>query len=189
MTAQDVLDLQGRYHLRVEDYRLLDSSGVFDSYAKTELIEGVIVAVQAQYSPHSRVQTKLLMALSAACDRLGDEVRPWVELSVAIAPDTMPQPDIVVARGLPDSGALPTGQVAVVVEVADTTANTDLRLKARIYAAAGIPEYWVADVNSRLLHQMWTPSGEAYTERREVRFGERIVAATIEGLVVETAGI
>lgn len=47
----------------------------------------------------------------------------------------------------------------------------------------------MADVNARTIHQMWSPGPEGYAERREVAFGERIEATTLEGLVVETAGL
>jgi hypothetical protein len=50
-------------------------------------------------------------------------------------------------------------------------------------------EYWVVDVNRGMIHQMWSPQAEAYGERLEVAFGQRIEAATIKGLAVETAGI
>ena len=189
MTAHDVIELPGAYRLRVADFRLLERSGAFEAFAKVELIEGVIVAVQSQYSPHSRAQTLLLKALSIACDHIDNRVQPWVELSVAIAADSEPQPDIVVAYGLPDSGAITPDAVALIVEISDTTAKFDLGAKARIYASADIAEYWVADVTAKVIHQMWAPEGEAYTERREVAFGEPINAATIAGLTVKTAGI
>ncbi|MBX9859732.1 MAG: Uma2 family endonuclease [Sphingomonas sp.] len=184
MTAQDRIDLPGKYRLRIADYHLLDQAGVFKDFAKTELIHGEIVAVQAQYSPHSRVQTKLLAALSAACDRIGNPVEPWVELSVEIAPDTEVQPDIVVATELPAQGAMPVALVAIIVEVADSSIKADLGGKAQLYAAAGVAEYWVADVNAKVIHQLWAPEGGAFAQRREVAFGDRIGAMTVAGLVV-----
>jgi Uma2 family endonuclease len=65
----------------------------------------------------------------------------------------------------------------------------DLGQKAAAYAAAGIPEYWVADANGRVIHQLCAPVGEAYAERREVAFGEMVEAVTIKGLRVETGGL
>ena len=56
MTAIDILTLPAAYHLWIEDYRLLDDSGAFRDFAKTALIEGVIVPAPSQYFPHSRVQ-------------------------------------------------------------------------------------------------------------------------------------
>jgi Uma2 family endonuclease len=189
MTAHEVIDYPGAYRLRVADFRVLGESGAFDAFAKVELIEGVIVAGQSQYSPHSRAQTLLLKTLSIACDRIDNRVQPWVELSIAIAADSEPQPDIVVAHGLPDTGAIAPAEVALVVEIADTSAKFDLGAKADLYASAGIAEYWVADVNAKIIHQMWAPEGEAYAERREVAFGALIEAVTIAGLTVKTAGI
>jgi hypothetical protein len=53
----------------------------------------------------------------------------------------------------------------------------------------GVAEYWVVDVKARVIHQMWSPQREAYAERGEGKFGDRIEAVTIEGLTVNTAGI
>ena len=77
----------------------------------------------------------------------------------------------------------------LIVEVADATLKTDLTRKASIYAHHDIPEYWVVDVNARVIHQMWAPEDSVYAERREKAFGAPITAVSIEGLAVETAGI
>lgn len=84
---------------------------------------------------------------------------------------------------------LPLEAVKLLVEVADSTLAQDMGLKAALYAGAGVPEYWIADVNARTIHQMWLPGAEGFGERREVAFGERVEAATIEGLAVETTGV
>ena len=87
------------------------------------MIEGVILALQSQCSPHSRAQTLLLKALSIACDKIDNCVQPWVELSVAVSADSEPQPDVVVAYGLPDSGAIAPDAVALIIEISDTTSG------------------------------------------------------------------
>lgn len=56
MTAIDIPKLPTAYALTVEDYELLSRSGALDHFAKTELIEGVIVPVNALYSAHARAQ-------------------------------------------------------------------------------------------------------------------------------------
>lgn len=43
-------------------------------------------------------------------------------------------------------------------------------------------------MNARIIHQMQSPGGEAYGERREIAFGGRIAAA-VAGLAVETKGL
>ena len=190
MTAQEILAAPNVYRVKVEDYLLLDRSGAFDEFAKTELIEGVIVAMNAQYSTHARVKTLLLRRIADKVDACMPGFEAWSEASVSLGPDTMPEPDILVTSFKPaDRTAVPAETVALIVEVADTTQRYDLGAKAALYARFGIPEYWVLDVSGRLVHQMWMPESDDYTERREVAFGERIEAATIAGLEIETSGL
>jgi Uma2 family endonuclease len=40
----------------------------------------------------------------------------------------------------------------------------DLGVKARIYAAAGVPEYWVVDVGHGIVHLHREPSVDGYGE-------------------------
>lgn len=67
--------------------------------------------------------------------------------------------------------------------------HIDLGRKARLYARYGVPEYWVADVEARVIHQLRAPAGEAYQERREVSFGEALAAATIPSLTIDTSSL
>ena len=50
----------------------------------------------------------------------------------------------------------------LVVEVADSSLRLDLTLKSVLYAAAGVPEYWVADVERQLLNVLTHPSPHGY---------------------------
>jgi Uma2 family endonuclease len=190
MTEQ--LQLKGEadhhpYLFTQRDFVLLTENGAFEGVAKAELVQGIILAVNAQYSRHVRAQTLLFRSLAAACDQLGADLSAWVEGSISAGTNSLPQPDIFVAADLPQEGPIPASSVTLVVEVADTSLVLDLGAKASVYAAAGIPEYWVADVNGRVIHQMWAPAGEAYAERREVAFGEVVEAVTVDGLRVETS--
>lgn len=187
MTEQRPLNIsQLPVRLRIEDYLLLDESGAFADYRKTELIEGEIFFMNAQHRPHARVKSRLHILLATALHGLNCGLEAIVEGSVAIPPINAPEPDIVVTDKAEGEGLIPLESVSLIVEVADATLNTDLNRKAALYACYGIPEYWVVDVNTRVIHQMWGPQGETYSERREVAFDARIEAMTIEGLAIET---
>jgi Uma2 family endonuclease len=172
--------------LRVEDYLLLDSSGAFEPYAKTELIDGEILFMNAQHRPHARVKMGLYDAIRDALNGTGSPSTAFVEASIAMPDYSVPEPDIVLTDEPDGEGLIPLRSVTLVVEVADTTLAGDLGRKARLYATAGISEYWVADVKGRILHQMWSPTGGTYTENRDIAFGTAITAATMAGLTVET---
>ncbi|RZM18721.1 MAG: Uma2 family endonuclease, partial [Sphingomonas sp.] len=171
MTAQDALAVPFTAKLTVGDYLLLDRSGAFDAYAKTELIDGAVVAVNAQFSEHFTVSNRLYMRLVAACAVLDRDVEAWMEGSIGMPPHNVPQPDMFVTNTTPVSGLVDKDTVPLIVAVASTTLRTDLNRKLRLYAQVGIAEYWVVDVKAQVIHQMWAPSGEAYAERRVIAFG------------------
>lgn len=168
--------------LRVEDYLALDAHGAFAEYAKTELIDGDIWYIKAQHRPHIRVKMDLYDAIRDALRAAGSLLRPIVEGSIDIPPHNAPEPDIVLTSEPDGEGLIPLASVALIVEVADSTLATDLGTKAGLYARAGVPEYWVADVAGKVIHQMWAPGNEGYAQRREVAFGARMVAETVVGL-------
>jgi Uma2 family endonuclease len=175
--------------LRVEDYLMLDEAGAFDAYGRTELIEGEIVYMNAQHRPHARIKSRLFRVLADALDSLTSPLEALVEGSVAMPPYNVPEPDIAVTAEPEGKGLIPLASLALIVEVADATLKNDLGRKAKIYARERVPEYWVVDVKSGTIHQLWAPSDESYSEQRRVAFGETITAATIAGLTIETSGL
>lgn len=175
--------------LRIEDYLLLDRSGAFDAYAKTELIDGEIFYMNAQHRPNARIKSHLFFAICTALRASQSPLEALVEARIAVPDRAVPEPDIVLTNEPEGEGLIPLGTVARAVAVADTTLANDLGVKARLYATAGIPKYWVADVDGKVIHQLWAPAGKVYAQRCEVAFGERIEAVTAAGLVIDTLSI
>lgn len=126
--------------LRIEDYLLLDRSG---AYAKTELIEGEILFMNAQHRPHARIKSRLHRLIADTLDGAGGDFEAIVEASIAIPAHSAPESDIVVTNALDGDGLVPLGSVMLVVEVSDSTLEADLGPKAALCAMASIPEYWV----------------------------------------------
>ncbi len=173
-----------RLRLTTADFELLNDSGAFDDNGKTELLNGQIFVMNALHRRHSRVQTLLVVALQNA---LSLSELPWaalVEVAVRLSLYSMPEPDIVVTNEPDGTGVVPLATVGIIIEIADSTQRTDLGKKSKLYARAGVPEYWVLDTQASIAHQHWSPDGGAWTQRREVAFGQRITAETIAGLTV-----
>lgn len=125
--------------LRVEDYLLLDESGAFEPYQKTELIEGEVYFVNAQHRPHALAKAELYDALRDALRAIGSPLRPLTEASIALSKHDAPEPDIVLTSEPKGEGLIPGASVALVIEISDTTVSGDLKRKAVIYARAGVP--------------------------------------------------
>jgi len=81
--------------------------------------------------------------------------------------DSEPEPDIVIVR-LPESNYLERHPTAAdifwIIEVAHSSLKIDLELKARVYAGAGIPEYWVLDLAQRQVTVMRNPENHQYLD-------------------------
>ena len=189
MTYEQALTVPRPVRLTVDDFLLLDRSGAFQAYRKTELIEGVIVALNPQHRPHGYAKDELAYRLRRALEAMGSKLYVATEWSVAMPPETMPEPDITLSDEPHGEGPIPLRSVALIVEIADTTAAFDLGQKARAYAANDVPEYWVVDLAGRKLHRLTKPQAGGYADRAVIGLGERIEAATIAGLAIETSGL
>jgi Uma2 family endonuclease len=180
-------DLQP-FKLRIEDYELLDRAGAFDG-RRTELIEGVIVAVNSEMLPHTRIKNELMFRLRLALRDRSDPYDAYVEGSLAFAPHNMPQPDVLVARIDAKGAYFNQHDVVLVIEVGATSLRGDLGIKRTLYADQGVPEYWVVDVDGRQVHQFWTPVDGSYADSRIVPLAGALQSATLSDLTIDGRGI
>lgn len=113
------------------------------------------------------------------------------DISVRMTEHDVPEPDIVVTDQPEGEGILRLSAARLVIEIFERTLAIDLGRKADLYADAGVPEYWVIDVNERcvLMHANPCPDGSGYDGQLDVPWGEVLHAATIDGLAVETVGL
>ena len=132
--------------------QMLDA-GMFDGQ-RFELIDGDLIDKMGQNPPHASA-IQLLMDWAVLVFGKG-KVR--VQLSIEVAEVDRqrgwPEPDIaVLAEAKADYRTRhPEGhELLLLVEVADTTLRFDATTKRDLYARAGVPEYWVLDLNGRQL--------------------------------------
>ena len=141
----------GLFRLSVEQYHAMIRTGVLTEDDDVELIDGVLVQKMPRNPPHRNV-TRRLAAIFG-------EVLPdgWFYLSqeAITLEHSEPEPDGMVVRGVDSdySDRNPAaGDVALVIEVADTTLERDLVEKLAIYARGGVATYWVVDLNASTVH-------------------------------------
>ncbi|MBJ6123686.1 Uma2 family endonuclease [Sphingomonas mollis] len=176
------------FRLRIEDYELLDRSGVFEGQ-RVELIDGVIIAVNAELLPHTRVKNELMFRLRLALGAMGLTLETLVEPTLALPPGNMPQPDVVVAQVPRVRDYLRVENLAIVIEVGASTLRSDLGVKKALYALHAVPEYWVVDVEARRLHQFWAPDDGQYVQSLTTALASELRSATVAGLVIDGNGI
>lgn len=179
MNAPARLETQQQVKLRVEDFFALDEVGAFAPHERTELIDGSIYVLAPQHRPHANLKMALYDALREALVASGSQLKAVIEATVAMPPHDAPEPDLIVTSEPYGEGPIPLPSVSLLIEVASTTLSDDLGIKQRTYATHGVPEYWVADVNERVVHQMWRPDGDEYRERRTIALDQPLSMGTI----------
>ncbi len=168
--------------------RLVRSGGLGDM--RVELRRGLIVKMSPQYYKHAAVKAALTFALAAAIEKAGLAWLVFNEASASFGSGFEPMPDIVVfdPSAVPADldGPIPADAVKLIVEVADSSLADDLGEKLEDYAVAGLGEYWVADVQGRLILRHAGPQPSAYARREPAHFGDSFDALT-HPLRVDTA--
>jgi Uma2 family endonuclease len=175
-----------RQFTRAEFERIARSGGFGD--LRVELRRGWIVEMSPQYTPHMRLKMKLLAHLAEAIRPMRPPLEVGSEGSVAFGRTFEPMPDILVfdpAHVPPGfTGPIPGTAVKLIIEVASTTLADDLGDKLQEYAAAGLAEYWVADVAGRVVFRHDGPSANGYARRLVTPLAEQLESLTIAGLVI-----
>ena len=182
MSASDgetKLGVQTKRWTRAEYERLL-RHGVLGEDDHVQLIDGEIIELAPQGPPHATAVSLIHRALQ---DAYGPAYHVRVQLPLILSPSSEPEPDLVVVRGDPrDYADRHPSTAALLVEVADTTGNFDRNRKGPMYAAAGIPEYWVVDLPARAVHVYRDPSRDAAGQgiyRAHERYDEMAVLAPL----------
>lgn len=184
------IDWNGVEHfkLRLQDVELLQRAGVLDG-RKVELIEGVLIAVSPQLRPHSYVKNELNHRFRMALSALGSALSAQSEATVEITPETAPETDIALTDAPMGDGYVPVASVALAIEVADTSLRRDLGEKRDIYAAAGVPEYWVVDVNKAHVHRFAEPRDGVYRAEPPIPLAGELRSLTMPDLAIDGRGI
>jgi Uma2 family endonuclease len=129
------------------EYDRLIELGVLHEDEPIELLAGRMVVREPQRTPHA-VATQLAAEALRVAFGAGWTVR--VQLPLAL--DDASEPDVAVVRGAPrDYLREHPSSPALVVEVARDSLRTDRTLKARLYARAGIGDYWIVNLVDRIL--------------------------------------
>lgn len=157
------------YRFSVAQYKKMIEAGVLTSEDRVELIEGIVIQKMTQHPPHA---VAIDYTLDALRPLLPDDWRLREQRPIELS-DSEPEPALVVVRGplqpYETCHPRPT-DIAVVLEVADTSLQGDRKFKGRMYARARIPVYWIINLNERQVEVYTEPKGgkePAYRRRTD----------------------
>ncbi|MDA8073542.1 MAG: Uma2 family endonuclease [Actinomycetota bacterium] len=177
-----------RHAFTVHEWEEMGRLGLFDEDARVELIDGEIVDMTPIGARHQDCVNRLAEQFWS---RAGDMVVVQVQGPVRLSEHSEPQPDLAVLRRRPEgyAAALPgPAAVLLVVEVADTTLERDLA-KAAVYAASGIRECWIVDLQGDQVIASSEPGPEGYRAQRFVRGDETLEPTVLTGFAMRAAEV
>ncbi len=176
-----------QHRITRRQYEQMVDAGIFGPEDRLELLDGELIEMAPQKSRHATA-IRLLEEALRNCFTQGVDIR--AQLPLALDDHSEPEPDIAVVPGGPRDyrDAHPT-RAELVVEVAEATLAYDRGRKLAAYARAGVPEYWILDLNSGTLEVCRRPMGEAYGERRILSADESVAPMAQNGRALRVADI
>jgi Uma2 family endonuclease len=157
----------------IDELEAMVRHGIIKQDERVELIEGQVVKMSPQGTGHIWAISELIQVFART-----DGVVVTVQSTLELAPISGPEPDLVVLRRSASRRQRPRPQDAVlVIEVANTSLRYDQQTKAPIYARAGVPEYWIVDLNGQCIEVRTQPSPTGYRSTRTYVRGEEISPA------------
>ncbi len=148
-------------------YQRLVATGFFSSEDHVELLDGQIIEMSPAGNFHAATveyivdQMRLLLSSSVHMVRSQNPI--------VLGDHSEPEPDIAIVDAKRDyyrNGHPEAKNIHLLIEVADTSLEKDRNLKTALYARAGIPEYWIVNLEEEVVEQFLQPQDGRYWQQR-----------------------
>ncbi len=176
-------------HLSLADYDRIVERGVFDhgNRRRLEFIRGEIREMNPIGHRHEDVVDRLLRWTTNSLSE--EKVRLRVQNSIGLPSlESAPEPDIAWVAARDYAECRPTAEdVLLIIEVAETSLAYDTTEKADLYAAAGIADYWVVDLDERMIEVRRDPVGGRYRSLQTYTGEEEVVPLAVPEVALQPA--
>lgn len=177
------LQIQRRW-FNVDEYYRMTDAGILSPDDRVELIEGEVIRM----SPIGKLHASCVNRITSLFTELvGRRAIVSVQNPVRLNDFSEPQPDTTVLKRRDDfyaSREPGPADVLLIVEVADTSASYDRAVKIPLYAQAGIPEVWLADLSGDFVGVFASPVNGRYQNVREARRGETLTLHSLPEITI-----
>ena len=179
-TTQTTVSSPSPHRITVDEYERIIEAGALEDPSRVELIDGKMVDKMGKKAEHSYAAKEALKALEG---RLPAGWTSRKEEPVRIPDYDEPEPDVAIIRGSDADyeHRIPTAaDVALLVEVSDSTLSQDRGKKRLVYAKGRIPVYWIVNLVDRQVEVYSRPGKNGYRSHKTFASGEQ-VPVTIGG--------
>jgi Uma2 family endonuclease len=162
------------YRLTVDQFETMIGTGTIREDERVELVEGLLIARARRGRANIVAGNKGLRILWRMIPQ-GWHVAKGVP--IRLSDWSRPAPELAIVRGVFDDyeerDATPD-DIALVVEIAGVSLPADRSDMARVYAAAGIPIYWVVDLAEVRVEVFSDPRRDGYQSHQVLTRGQDI---------------
>ena len=162
----------GHRAFTIADMERMVEAGILDHDERIELVAGDLVPMGAKGSRHETLKIALNFLWGRACPE-GFMFAP--EPGFRLDPHNYLEPDFFVFARTKRFVDVRGTDVLLVVEIADSSLDYDLRRKSLVYAAFGVRELWVVDAARRVIHRHDGATPDGYTTIDEHGSAVRLV--------------
>jgi len=173
-----------------KEYHRMAEVGILTRNDRVELIRGEIITI----SPQGRRHRTFIDNLNHLLDtRLAGRAIVSVQMPILLADDTEPEPDIQILRRRPvpyKDREADADDALLLIEVAESSLAYDRSTRLRLYAAAGIPEYWLVECSAESIEVYRTPHPDGYRDvTRVVGPGATVAVQAFPDVVLRLAEV
>jgi Uma2 family endonuclease len=156
--------------ITLEMYDAMINAGAITNESRVELLDGKIVQKEIMNPPHIYRLRRVFQGIDRQFE---GRALAFNQSDIELPRDGRPQPDIcLVHLDISEDDYILPPQVYLIIEVAQSTINTDRDYKQLLYARDGIAEYWILNLNKNQLEVYRHPDGERYTQSFTLNAGE-----------------
>jgi Uma2 family endonuclease len=163
----------------VEEFQRISDAGIFPPDSRFELIRGEIIEMPIPTRLHSGRVNKLTRVFTS---KLGESAIVCIQNPMFVDKMSEPRPDVVICKPFGPFEPEPS-DVLLLVEISDTSLRYDTKIKSRLYAEAGIPEYWILNIPDNVLQVRTDPSDGEYRQIENHKRGRSITAKMLPDTV------
>jgi len=177
--------VQTKHRFTVKDYYRMAETGVLPPDARVELLNGEIIDMSPIGPFHGGV-TKHLNQIFTAESR-GRWITQ-VQDPVRLDDHSEPEPDLALLKPVSDFYRKRHPQpddVFLLIEISDSTLESDQREKLPAFGRAGIPEVWIVNLNDLTVEVYREPHFDGYGSKTVLRAGSQAAPLAFPDVAVD----
>jgi Uma2 family endonuclease len=170
----------------VEEYDRMIETGILSEDERVELLEGRIVKMSPKGIPHAATNDRVARYF---IKRFDERAIVRNQNPIRLSDSSEPEPDLVLAAPLEkqyaDHHPIPA-DILLVMEIADSSVSIDRNYKSRLYAAAGIIQYCIINLQASELEDYRDPGPDGYRSKQTYKAGQDFSLVAFPETVIVT---